>query len=705
MVSESALRGYVLEEVLARLLSRSGYRLLVEAGQDPDALRDGRHGLLVRGRGSDHQADALGELLIPTPFSLPLRLFLEAKFREDRAGLADVRNALGVVNDVNEQYASGVPRDLPLRRHHYRYVLVSVSGFTEEAQKYALAHQISLIELEGSAFADLRAITEKTAKDLLELAAKADLVQFPLTQMRQVMRNALGTWNSDGDFPDTTYEGAYARSVRASPSAAGEVGFALPAEELATIAAKLSEELDDVLILGFPQGPFILVLQADDPAAFARFLRDWPSSELNVDIRYGSATPDGPGEWAIALIPGRDDLVVRFGVPPLMESWLLAEDAAELERAAQAQRVLFSTIIVFRADGRTLQLRYRKVARHESSADEVLSDPIPVLRRQLASPSLSFRGRQERGSSELVSEISEWPAGFGALVDEEVAIDDLDAVADPPELDVAHWTLIGLGELLDRLDDEHLVQAKVIRAAAQEPNGQLPREFVFDLGEYEAGRTLRGFTRPVNRITRQLQREGLVGRDVAPALDPVYERGAQATYFAVPPDVRDLLTASKTTAHSVSVKKIKNGIDGPDDFLSRIPDQKYRDALGHIFNVADSLYGLEVFWGTTGCSLRVVAPGRGLLSIGWIFPPGISSWMGLSDLTLGWDQKAQGITLSEHDLAVLKKYFEALSSFGGDARPSSGVIRGWTFQPQATMAHAPGLAEVIRTAVIELHQT
>jgi len=95
-----------LEEILARLLNRSGYQLLVEASQDADALRDGRHGLLVRGRGSDHQADALGELLVPTPFSLPLRLFVEAKFRGRPAGIADVRNALGVVNDVNEQWAS-----------------------------------------------------------------------------------------------------------------------------------------------------------------------------------------------------------------------------------------------------------------------------------------------------------------------------------------------------------------------------------------------------------------------------------------------------------------------------------------------------------------------------------------------------------------------------------------------------------------------
>ena len=69
----------------------------------------------------------------------------------------------------------------------------------------------------------------------------------------------------------------------------------------------------------------------------------------------------------------------------------------------------------------------------------------------------------------------------------------------------------------------------------------LSRALVYELGEYEDGRTLRGFIRPVNRITRQLQREGLVGADVAPALEPVYEQGVQAAYFSVPPDVRKLL--------------------------------------------------------------------------------------------------------------------------------------------------------------------
>lgn len=700
MISEPALRGYVLEEILARLLSQSGYRLLVGATQDADALRDGRHGLLVRGRGSDHQADALGELLIPTPFSLPLRLFVEAKFRVSPVGIADVRNALGVVTDVNEQFASDAPRDLPLRRHHYRYALFSVSGFTEDAQKYALVHQISLIDLQGPAFADLRATTEQTAEDLLKLAREVGLDRFPLGQMRQVLRAALATSSESDEPPDTTFERAYSRSVQAGPVPIGEVDYFLPQEALGAIAAKLSEDLNDILTLGFPQGPFILALQADDPAALTRFLRNYPLSEIDVDIRYAPATADAPGEWAIPLISGRDDLVVRFGIPPLLESWLLAEDAAELKRAAQAKRVLFSTITVFRDGNRALQLRYHKVPRHESSVDEVLSDPVPTLRRQLASPRLSFRGRQERDDSDLLSHNDERHSGSEQAAHDDALAIGLVQLPEPLTPGEAQWTLIGLNELLDRLDEEQRVQAAVIRAAAQQPDGQLPRALVYELGEYEEGRTLRGFTRPVNRITRQLQSEGLVAADVAPALGSIYEQGVQATHLAVPPDVRKLLTAA-TTLHGQK----QNAINGPDDFLTRIPGEDYRQALRHIFDSLTGLHGLRIFWGTTGCSLRVAIPGRGPLSVGWIFPPEIPRWMGLTDLTLGWYQDAKGTDVSEFGQAALEEYFETLSAFGGEIRPDSGVIRGWTFRPSATTAYAVELAEAIQAVVIQLHDS
>lgn len=146
----SALRGYLLEEALALLLRGSGYRLLTDATGEPELIAHGQE-LLVRGRGAAHQVDVLGELLFTPAFSLPIRLFLEAKFA-GRMGLAVVRNAHGVVFDVNENYVPRAAGKRPERRYRYTYALFSTGGFTADAQQYAIAHQISLIDLVGAEF-------------------------------------------------------------------------------------------------------------------------------------------------------------------------------------------------------------------------------------------------------------------------------------------------------------------------------------------------------------------------------------------------------------------------------------------------------------------------------------------------------------------------------------------------------------------------
>ena len=94
---------------MARLLRDNGYSQLVAADQDRQALRDRAHGLVVSGRGADHQVDALWELEIPTPFSMPLRLFAETKFRDEPVDVTDVHDAVGHLEDINE-YHREAPR-------------------------------------------------------------------------------------------------------------------------------------------------------------------------------------------------------------------------------------------------------------------------------------------------------------------------------------------------------------------------------------------------------------------------------------------------------------------------------------------------------------------------------------------------------------------------------------------------------------------
>ena len=321
MITLGALSGYLLEDVLARLLYDNGYRLLVDPSQDPDALTRDRHGLVVRGRGADHQVDALGELMLPIPFSLPVRLFVEAKFRKSKATLRDVRNAHGVLHDVNEHFTSTRGSSLPLRRHHYRYALCSTSGFTAEAQRYALAQQISLVDLSGPAFRGIRDAVELVAGGLLERAVESGLTRFPLEQTRTAVRLALGTWTADGDVGHFSREDSF-ENARERALLAAELNPALwdqprlPADVLADVAAALIPVASEDLMLGFPAGPFVLALRSQDPDALSRYVAEH-GADVQVDIRF-ARRGEVTGDWVIVPADGSNAFAFRFALPRLV---------------------------------------------------------------------------------------------------------------------------------------------------------------------------------------------------------------------------------------------------------------------------------------------------------------------------------------------------------------------------------------------------
>ncbi|WP_405092609.1 PIN-like domain-containing protein [Micromonospora sp. NBC_01392] len=126
----------------------------------------------------------------------------------------------------------------------------------------------------------------------------------------------------------------------------------------------------------------------------------------------------------------------------------------------------------------------------------------------------------------------------------EVSPDSLaDADRAREELDpAAHWTVDTVRELLRRLDQEGQVQAEVIRVAA-EAGGVIGRDEVYELCGYDDERMLRGFTRPTNRITADLQRAALLPDNVAPMLKPLYPDGVRASAFRVPSEVVEILAS------------------------------------------------------------------------------------------------------------------------------------------------------------------
>ncbi|WP_051836759.1 hypothetical protein [Streptomyces sp. NRRL WC-3742] len=203
MLTKAPLQGYLLEEALARLLRNSGYRLLSHTGDDRAELTTSQDGsLAVRGRGARHQVDVLGQFAFTPAFSLPVRMFLEAKSYNERCGLSIVRNAHGVVRDINQNFALPELRNpassdhgtaRPRRRYHYVYVLFSTSGFTKDAQRFALAHQISLVDLSGESFKWLRDRIGTAADLLYTISTQNGITKFPVSWLRAVLRNELKT--------------------------------------------------------------------------------------------------------------------------------------------------------------------------------------------------------------------------------------------------------------------------------------------------------------------------------------------------------------------------------------------------------------------------------------------------------------------------------------------------------------------------------
>lgn len=212
VIGKGPLRGYLLEEVLAWLLRSSGFEVLT-ADDDKDkepwkVLKEDKNGLLVRGRGAWHQVDALGQFRYVPPFSLPVRLFVEAKYLTTApVGLPTVRNGHGVIHDVNEGEtttltAPGTGR--PRTRYRYSYAIFSTSGFSPEAQDYALAHQISLIDLSAPDFAVLRNLVKNTADTIHAVLEATPAAERPKVRgIRAYLRGPLLEMDpGDVDLPD-----------------------------------------------------------------------------------------------------------------------------------------------------------------------------------------------------------------------------------------------------------------------------------------------------------------------------------------------------------------------------------------------------------------------------------------------------------------------------------------------------------------------
>ncbi len=201
---KSQIKGVVFEEFVLRLLAKTGYRIIEDSNSAYD-IRNGHNGLQLQGRGEWHQTDALVAYDHTPAFIYPIRLIVEAKAyslsspNKGKIGINVVRNAVGVLKDVNENYFAHIGHDdddsYKLKRFNYAYAVFSLNGFTENAQRYALAHQIFLIQYHYSTlFGDVRYIFhEYDQSDNKSLSLGDNLTAF-----RRRIRKYFATENDDG---------------------------------------------------------------------------------------------------------------------------------------------------------------------------------------------------------------------------------------------------------------------------------------------------------------------------------------------------------------------------------------------------------------------------------------------------------------------------------------------------------------------------
>ena len=337
-ITSDSLKGYILEEVLAYLIRHTGYRLLVDPSQDQDELIRGGNGILVKGRGGNHQVDVLGELQWIPAFTFPLRLFVEAKFREGKTGIDAIRNAIAILLDINDKNSGEDPSSALRKYYRYVYALFSASGFSRNAARMALAHQISLIDLSDNEFDNIRIKIAQTSNTIIsyinnnypEFESRGHLV----SSVRNALREELRTWPPE-------VESLYNDSI--------------PRLKQLLVGVVEETKVYSELFVGMAKGPFMLLMKAENPQRFIEYATRYPRHRINIS--WSPSFNEGR-TWFINPVDDTEVYRLQFRLPETLSRWIFTDSKRTRRRALTAKQAYFSDITIYRhIEGRDLLYR------------------------------------------------------------------------------------------------------------------------------------------------------------------------------------------------------------------------------------------------------------------------------------------------------------------------------------------------------------
>ncbi|EGQ7800620.1 restriction endonuclease [Vibrio parahaemolyticus] len=147
-LQRSKLKGYLFEIAVSKLLSENDY-ISIE-NEVENRIRVDRDGFVeFKGRGGWHQIDCPFDYGNNIPFVNPIRLLVEIKCYQKRIQKDQIREYIGVIKDIQENYIVETHQDIFSNRYNEIGVFVSASGFSKEAEMLAFAHNIKTISYEN----------------------------------------------------------------------------------------------------------------------------------------------------------------------------------------------------------------------------------------------------------------------------------------------------------------------------------------------------------------------------------------------------------------------------------------------------------------------------------------------------------------------------------------------------------------------------
>lgn len=276
-MEKEQLKGYLLEIVIEKLIKVNGYDIISTSCEDESVIRN--NGLNVRGRGGYHQVDSLGEFRFTPPLMNPMRLFVEAKYYSEnkKVGIDKVRMGIGILQDVNTRYVTleMSEEELSLMKYDYHYSIFSTSGFTEDAQRLALAHNISLMDLSCSRFEGIKKLLSDIVDEFFR--SKTNILGDDFKRFKNGFRSFINL----------------GRRVR---------GFEIT-ELMNTLLLNLQNQSIYIASIRSSQ---IIFLYPDDDRAFQASLREKPNQ--SVTITWNNIDED----WFIKPADGSYTLVFRL---------------------------------------------------------------------------------------------------------------------------------------------------------------------------------------------------------------------------------------------------------------------------------------------------------------------------------------------------------------------------------------------------------